>query len=49
MDNDKLYADYGRAMIELEIAQLRVNQIKQQLVEALNRPPVEKKENEQNK
>ena len=36
----ELYELYGEAMIALEIAQNRVNQIKQQIANELNKPKV---------
>ena len=38
-----VYEEYGKAMISLEIAQNRVNQLKQKIAEELNKKPEEPK------
>ena len=35
---EKLYEEYGRLMIEMEIIQSKINQIKQQIAQELNKP-----------
>lgn len=38
LDNKDLLAEYGRANLELEIAQNKYNEIKRKVIEALNQP-----------
>ena len=36
---DKLYEEYGKLLIQAEILQGRINEVKRQIAEAMNRPP----------
>jgi len=42
-DLEKLYAEYGRLMVEAEIVNNKLLQIKKQIAEELNKEPEEKK------
>ncbi len=41
---NELYEQYGQLMIELEIVQAKIQAVKQQIVNELNRPKEQKKE-----
>ena len=38
MEEKEIYEMYGKAMIELEIAQGRVNSLKQEIAKLINKP-----------
>ena len=40
---EKLYEDYGRLVIQAEIIQNQINQIKQKIAQELNKKPEEPK------
>jgi len=41
---DELYKQYGELMIQAEITQAKINAVKQQIAEALNKKQTESKE-----
>lgn len=43
-DINELYKQYGELMIQLEIVQAKIQAVKQQIVNELNRPKEQKKE-----
>jgi len=40
---EKLYAEYGQLMVQMEILQSKVNECKRLIAEELNKPKAEKK------
>ena len=40
MDLKELHSEYGRLMIEQEIITVKINNVKRQIVEEMNKPPV---------